>query len=458
MAGSTRQIQVIDSPADRFLKPFQAFAARQTSGGILLIVVTIIALALANTGMAHAYHEFWHSHFEVGFDHFIGIDHFEISMHLGHWINDGLMAVFFFVVGLEIKREIMVGELSSIRKASLPVAAAIGGMIFPAGIYWALNAGGEGIGGWGIPMATDIAFALGILALLGNRVPMSLKVFLTALAIIDDLGAVLVIAIFYTSEINMTMVGLSAVTLVILIIFNKLDFRHPLFYILPGLLLWAFFLKSGLHATIAGVLLAMTVPARAKVDTQSYVDQSRDLLDEMEEQGLSKEPQFVPADQQHIVHSLGKLSEAVETPLQRMEHHLHSWTTFFIIPVFALANAGVHLSFSPEFLTGKVTLGVLLGLVIGKPLGVMLFSYLAVKIGLAARPAGVSWKHIFGAGWLAGIGFTMSLFITNLAFTDETMLQMAKVGILGASLISGVIGYVWLYIFTKPVPKAEAAP
>lgn len=455
MAGSKRKIQTRTTPADRIFMPFQSFAARQTTGGILLIVVTLIALLLANTGLEHYYHNFWHAHFEVGFDHFLGIDHAEISLHLSHWINDGLMAIFFFVVGLEIKREILVGELSSIRKAAMPVAAAIGGMVFPALIYAGINWNAAGFGGWGIPMATDIAFALGILALLGNRVPLSLKVFLTALAIIDDLGAVLVIAIFYTSEINVTMVYLSLAVLLLLIVFNRLDVRHPLFYILPGLFLWMFFLKSGLHATIAGVLLAMTVPARAKVDTKSFVDQSRHLLDEMEGDGLSEEPAFVPERQQHIVHSMSMLSEAVEAPLQRMEHALHSWTTYFIIPIFALANAGVHLSFDAEFLTGKVTLGVLLGLVLGKPLGIFLFSWLSVKVGLAAKPAGVTWWHIFGVGWLAGIGFTMSLFITNLAFQDETMLQMAKIGILGASLISGVIGYACLYKFTKPVPQAQ---
>jgi NhaA family Na+:H+ antiporter len=455
MAGSPQKIRTRTTLSDHIFKPFHAFAARQTSGGILLIFVTIVALIMANSGLEHFYHEFWHAHFEVGFDHFLGIDHAEISMHLGHWINDGLMAIFFFVVGLEIKREILVGELSSIRKAAMPVAAAIGGMVVPALIYAGFNYGTPGIGGWGIPMATDIAFALGILALLGDRVPLSLKVFLTALAIIDDLGAVLVIAIFYTSEINSYMLVLSAVVLFFLVVFNRLDIRHPLFYILPGLLLWIFFLKSGLHATIAGVLLAMTVPARAKVDTRSFVDQGRELLDEMERDGLNEEPAFVPERQQHMVHALTMLSEAVETPLQRMEHKLHSWTTYFIIPVFALANAGVHLSFDPEFLTGDVTLGVLLGLIIGKQIGVFTFSWLSVKLGLAAKPDGVTWSHIIGVGWLAGIGFTMSLFITNLAFQDETMLQQAKVGILGASLISGIIGYLWLYKFTKPLPKAK---
>jgi NhaA family Na+:H+ antiporter len=390
-------------------------------------------MAWANSPWAPGYFDLWELKLTVG------VEQFALSKSLHHWINDGLMAVFFFLVGLEIKREFLVGELASARKAALPIAGALGGMLLPAGIYLALNAGGPGVRGWGIPMATDIAFAVGIMALLGDRVPIGLKVFLTALAIVDDLGAVLVIALFYTGDISFVALGLAGVFLAGLICLNLLGARHPLPYALLGAALWAAFLKSGIHATMAGVLAAMTVPARTRLDPRAFLDDARSLLHVFEAEG---EAHILRSGRrQAAVAALEAACEHVQSPMQRLEHSLLPWVRVFIMPVFALANAGVALN--PQFASAfsdRITLGIIAGLVIGKPLGIASISWLAVRLNLAELPGKVDWMQIIGAGILGGIGFTMSLFIANLAFGGSSGLDISKAGILTGSLIAGLIG------------------
>jgi NhaA family Na+:H+ antiporter len=352
------------------------------------------------------------------------------------------MAVFFLVVGLEIKREVLVGELSSLRGAALPVVAALGGAVVPALIYLAINAGTEGLAGWGIPMATDIAFALGVLALLGERVPAALKVFLTALAIVDDIVAVLVIAFFYTSEINWGALGVGVVFLAALIAANLIGVGRTLVYAVLGVGLWLCFLLSGIHATIAGVLLALTVPASSFINPGVFLERSRYILERFEKAGQKGENVLTNEERQAALHALNHASYKLEPPLHELEHALHPWVVFAIMPLFALANAGVSLGRGiVEALTNPVALGIVAGLVVGKQLGITLFSWLAVRLGVSELPEGIGWRHLYGVGWLAGIGFTMSLFITDLAFSNGALVDAAKVGILAASLVAGVVGW-----------------
>ena len=396
-------------PITLMLRPFQEFAQRETAGGILLLACTVIALIWANSPWAHFYERLWHT--EIG----IAIGGFHLEEDLLHWINDGLMAIFFFVVGLEIKREVLIGELASARRAALPILAAVGGMLAPAALFIAINSGTDGSRGWGIPMATDIAFALGIMALLGRRVPTALKVFLVALAIVDDIGAVLVIAIFYTSDLSWLHLGAGMVLFVVLLAANRAGVRHPLPYGLLGLGLWFTFLESGVHATVAGVLLATTIPSSIRMNTRDFLTQGRALLDSFERAGVSAENVHMQEGHRAAVRALEAASEHVESPMQRLEHALHPWVTYLIMPVFGLANAGVVLSGDlGGAVTHQVSLGVLIGLVVGKQVGITLFSWLATRLGLASLPRGVSWLQIYGAGWLGGIGFTMSIFIATL--------------------------------------------
>lgn len=426
-------------PIEKILFPFQKFIELEASSGILLLLSTIFALSWANSPWYHSYFGLWETKLSISFAGFV------LEEPLIHWINDGLMALFFFIVGLEIKREMLVGELASPRKAALPIAAAIGGMIVPAGIYAALNAGKMGAPGWGIPMSTDIAFALGVLALLGKRIPLGLKVFLTALAIVDDLGAVLVIALFYTAEILWIALAAGAGLLVFLIAANIAGIRHPLIYFLLGGCVWLAFLESGIHATVAGVLVAMTIPARARLNTDEFLGRSRALLRKIEDAGISGENEPLIEDQRAAIQALESAIDHVEMPLERLERIMHPWTTFFILPLFALANAGVALSSNfSEALTSLVSLGIIGGLVIGKQIGITFFSWLAVRSGTAALPDRVTWRHIYGAGWLGGIGFTMSLFIASLAFGNSPLLTAAKIGIITASLIAGIVGWIFL--------------
>ncbi|HEX7052097.1 MAG TPA: Na+/H+ antiporter NhaA [Longimicrobiales bacterium] len=419
----------------RTLRPFQAFLETESASGVVLLAAAVFALAWANSPWATSYFRLWETRIS-----FAAAD-FRLARSLHDWINDGLMVVFFFLVGLEIKRELLVGELASPRRAAMPMAAALGGMIVPAALYLALNAGTPTARGWGIPMATDIAFALGALALLGKRIPLALKVFLAALAIVDDLGAVLVIALFYTSDLSWVSLGIAALTFLALIGINRLDVRHPGAYGAIGVVLWLAFLESGVHATIAGVLLALTIPARTRIDGAAFVAESRASLDEFEAAGGAMHGVLPNEAQQAALHRIEESAEAVQAPLQRLERGLQGWVAFGIMPLFALANAGVALGGDPAaFLHTPVTLGVMLGLVVGKPVGVLLFSWLAIHLGVATTPAGVEPRHFIGVSLLAGIGFTMSLFIANLAFGGTALLGAAKVGILAASAIAGAAG------------------
>jgi NhaA family Na+:H+ antiporter len=428
-------------PIEILLKPINEFLHQEASGGILLMVCTVIALVWANTALAHTYHDLWHSHFIVSLGSLLTLDY---SIH--YWINDGLMAIFFFTVGLEIKRELLVGELSSMHKASLPIAGALGGMIVPAIFYTVFNMGGEGARGWGIPMATDIAFVVGIMALLGPRVPLTLKIFVLALAIADDIGAVLVIAIFYTAEISTTALIIAAIVLAILITLNKLGTKSLIPYTILGVILWLAFLKSGVHATIAGVLLAFTIPAVSRYDTNKFSEKVKQLIKSFDETGDHWKNVLNNSERQHDVLAIEESCEKILTPLQRFEHNLHPWVSFFIIPVFALANAGVTLTGLNilDSLLSPVSLGIIVGLFLGKQIGIFAFSFIAVKLKLASLPEGVNWKNLYGAGVLAGIGFTMSLFIAGLAFNNPALLDLSKIGILTGSLLSGVVGFLFL--------------
>jgi NhaA family Na+:H+ antiporter len=426
-------------PIERVMSPFQAFLKAEATGGIILLVCTAIALAWANSPWSSSYRDLWHSVFSVG------IGNFSISYDLHHWINDGLMAVFFFVVGLEIKREIMVGELAEPRKAALPIAAAIGGMVVPAVFYFIFNPQNPDLRGWGVPMATDIAFSLGVLALAGSGVPTSAKIFLTAFAIVDDIGASLVIAVFYTEEIFFEALILGAVFFGAMLIANWAGLRKPLPYAILGGLLWLAFLKSGVHPTIAGILAALTIPARTRINAKSFLENSKVFVREFEKRGLDGEHVLTSPPQKGALHALESACQYAQTPLQRFEHSLHPWVSLFIMPIFALANTGVPLAAGlGAALSNSVSLGIIAGLVLGKQLGVTFFAWIAHKFGWADLPVGVSWRHIYGIAWLGGIGFTMSLFIASLAFKDETVLNYAKVGILTASLLSGVGG--WLIL------------
>ena len=421
------------APLIRIIRPFQAFAENKTSGGILLLLCTVTALVWANSHWAESYAALWHTNLTIS------LGGRTLSHDLHFWVNDLLMVIFFFVVGLEIKREVLVGELASVRQAALPIVAAVGGVVVPALIYSFLNAGGPGAPGWGVPMATDIAFALGIMALLGNRVPLGLKIFLTALAIVDDIAAVLVIAVFYTAQISWGALGAAAACLLLLAVLGRLGARRPLTYALGGIVLWLAVLASGIHATIAGVALAMVIPSRTRLDSTQFLARTRRTLDHFESHAEGS--LITDEEQQAAVHALEEACEKVQPPLHRMEHALHPWVTFFIMPVFALANAGVALSGDiGETLARPVTLGVILGLLLGKPIGITLAAWLAVRTGAASLPTGVTWNQIHGAGWLGGIGFTMSLFVASLAFADEALLTMAKLGILTASTCAGIVG------------------
>jgi NhaA family Na+:H+ antiporter len=436
-------------PIQRLTSPFQEFFHNESSSGILLIAATFLALIWANSAWVDSYTALWQTRLTFA------IGGFEISKALLLWVNDGLMAVFFFVVGLEIKREIKVGELSTPRQAFLPIAAALGGMLMPALLYILLNAGGPAAGGWGVPMATDIAFALGLLALLGRRAPLGLKVFLTAVAIVDDIGAVLVIAFFYTEQILWNWLLLGALVLALLFVLNRLGVRGPLPYSLLGVVLWVAFLKSGVHATIAGVLLAFTIPAHVLIDGERFVQKSREFLLRFEGAAGPGTSILPNRGQRGALQAMENAVHAAQAPLQRLEHVLHPWVAFFIMPVFALANAGVRLDIDlGAAFRQPLALGILFGLVLGKQVGIFAFAWLMTKTGLATLPRGVTWRHVYGAAALGGIGFTMALFIANLAFPRPEMLDIAKMGILAASLLSAIFGWV---IFSLPARAKKTA-
>lgn len=435
-------------PVDVVTAPIQRFLNLETSGGIVMLVCAALAMAWANSPWLHAYETIFYEmkiSFSIASLKVLGKHPESI-----YWINDALMAAFFFLVGLEIKREVLIGELSSLKKAAVPLFAAIGGMVVPGAIYAAINWGEPSLRGWGVPMATDIAFALGVMALLGNRVPVALRVFLAALAIADDLGALIIIAAFYTEHLELMNLALAGVCLGVMAGMNLMGVRRTLPYAVVGLLLWFFVLESGVHATIAGVLGALTIPVRSQVDTTNFMIFSRQRIDELEEEGKHGESIVTSPMQQGLVQSIEDACNKVQSPLHQLEHAMAPWIAFVIVPVFALANAGVPLQGDLTVLaTSKVPLGVALGLVLGKPIGIMLASWMAVRLGLGALPRGVTWKHLHGAAWLGGIGFTMSLFIATLAFPSRDDLNASKLAILVGSAIAGVVGLLILWSASK---------
>lgn len=426
------------SPIDKLIQPVNRFIHLEYTSGIVLFLGVVTALIWVNSPFSESYHHIWDIEFSFGFDRHV------LSHPLHLWINDGLMAIFFFVIGLELKREFIAGELSTLSKAALPMFAALGGMLVPAAIYIAFNYGTAGEHGWGIPMATDIAFALALLSIAGKHIPASIKVFLSALAVADDLGAVLVIAFFYSAGIVWLPLLIGLGFLVILAIGNFLGVRSSAFYLLIGFGVWVGFLLSGVHPTIAGVLVAFTIPARTKINEKLYSTRLRELSAEFDREIPNKNSLTTP--KQHVtIEHVKTLSLAAQTPLQKIETALHPWVAFVIMPLFALANAGIVIGadfFS--LLINPVSIGVSLGLVIGKFMGVLLFTWVMVKTGWASLPYGATWKHIMGVALLAGIGFTMSLFVSALAFHQAQMIDQAKYGILLASLIAGIAGIIVL--------------
>jgi len=432
---------------DKIITPFEEFIHQQTTSGLLLMSMAVIALFLANSPLAETYLHIIHT--EIGFN----IGSWSLKMSLGHWINDGLMAIFFFVVGLELKREILVGELANLRNAVMPIAAAIGGMVVPALVYFALNPEGEPALGWGIPMATDIAFAIGALALLASRVPKALITFLVALAIVDDLGAVMVIAIFYTDTISLVPLAAAGGLFALLMLLNMAGIRKTLPYFVIAVILWYALYRSGVHATLAGILGALTVPAKPKYQPERFSHHVKELMRKFESSYDPSKNIMTNDKLRAVVQTLKNGVNSVEAPLQSLEHTWHMPVAYLIIPVFALANAGIPLSMDSmgNALTHPVTLGVSLGLVLGKFIGITGTSWLVLKLGIAELPKDTRFTQIAGVSLLAGIGFTMSIFVAQLGFgTNEELLLMAKTGILSASLLAGVTGYIWLYLVSKP--------
>lgn len=430
-----------ETPVGRWTRPFVHFMQIESAGGFVLLACTVAALLLANSPWSAAYAEIWQTRF--GFV----IGNFELHKPLLLWINDGLMTIFFFVVGLEIKHELVAGELRDRRKAALPIVAALGGMVFPALIYLIFQIGGEGQSGWGIPVATDIAFVVGFLALLGARVPFGLKITLLTLAIADDIGAVLVIALFYSTDISVAALGLAAAGIGLTYLFNGIGVRRMAVYVVVGAGIWLAFLKSGVHPTMAGVLLGLLTPASAWVGDKRLVDVLSDVLQRLHLRGNPSEE-----SPKHRHQALGLLAVSARegiSPLERLELGLQPWVAFLIIPLFALANAGVEVK--PGSLQSPVAFAVAAGLVLGKPVGIVLFSWAATKLGLARLPSGVNWKIMVGAGCLAGIGFTMSIFIAGLAL-EGNLLDAGKLGTLIGSGLSAIVGCVLLLVFLPKRP------
>ena len=434
-------------PADRLLAPFRAFASSSASSGVVLLAAAAVALVLANSPFDEATAAFWQTELSIGVGELVHAD------TLVHWVNDGLMALFFLVVGLEIKRELLVGELSSRRSAVLPIVAALGGAVVPAAIFLMLVQGQPAGRGWGVPMATDIAFALGILALAGSRIPVSLRIFVAALAIVDDLLAVLVIAVFYTAEISLPAIVVAGVFLVALLAANRLGVRRPLVYGALGIALWLAVLESGIHATVAGVLLALTIPSTTRLDSDAFVEQARDHIADFEGRTVGGEDASTE-DHHHALWELEEATERAQAPMLRIEHALQPWVMWLVMPVFALANAGV--SMQPDVLASilePIPIGIIFGLVVGKQVGISLGVLVAVRLGIASLPQGVGWRHVYGAALLGGIGFTMSLFIATLAYGEGSPeIAMAKVGVLVASAIAGVAAFLVL----RSLPRMPA--
>ena len=424
------------------ITPFQKFVKVESLSGVLLFGATIIALIIANSSLAPAYESIWQ--YEFG----IQSPDFKLVKPLILWINDGLMAVFFFLIGLEIKREVMIGELNSLRKASFPFFAALGGMAIPITLYIIMNEDPATSHGWGIPAATDIAFSLAILQLLGSRVPISLKVFLAAFAIVDDIGAVLLIALFYSTGIKWLLLLIALGIILILILLSIRGIYNKYLYFAAGAVVWLLFLKAGFHPTVAGVLLAFTIPLRKKIDVKTYAVNLCDIVDEFKDAGDGKSP-VLSKEQVDYIDDLEDWTSKVQSPLQHLEHSLHNWVAYLIIPVFAFANAGVNLTTGTD-IDYRLILIIVLSLFAGKSIGITLFTWLGRKFKLTVIPGNIKGSQLVGIAFLAGVGFTMSIFISNLAFVDNpSVVNSAKIGIIAGSLISGLTGYLILRFSSK---------
>ncbi len=428
----------------RLVRPLQEFISTETLGGLLLLAAAIAALAWVNAPFGDSYGDFWSARVVID------LNIITLDESLVEWVNDGLMTVFFFVVGLEIKREVLRGELAEPRKAALPVIAALGGMVVPAAVYLAFNAGHEGEDGWGVPMATDIAFAVGVLALLGSRVPLSLKVFLLALAIVDDLGAIVVIAVFYTDSISFGWLAAAIVLLAITAALGRLGVRPAVVYVAIGLGAWLCVHESGIHATIAGVALGLLMPIIPFLRPREIESSAPDLVKQFED-SRGAGTRDGDENSRSALRDLEALSRDSHAVLDRFEHTLHPWTSYAIVPLFALANAGVALDSTAisNAAESRVTAGIALGLILGKPLGIVLFAWLAVKFRIAALPADADWPRLAAVAMIAGIGFTVSLFIGDLAFQQPSLVDDAKIGILAGSTIIGVGGFVALWAVSR---------
>ncbi|HWO93992.1 MAG TPA: Na+/H+ antiporter NhaA [Dehalococcoidia bacterium] len=435
----------------RVVRPIVEFLSTESAAGVVLVAATLVALVWANSPWNDTYTDILTTTITID------LGFVDVSEDVHHWVNDGLMTIFFFVVGLEIKRELLMGELNSVRRAALPVAAALGGMVVPAALYLALNAGGEGEDGWGIPMATDIAFAVGLLALLGTRAPFALRVFLLALAIVDDLGAIAVIAVFYTDDLAVDALGIALGFIALILVMQRANVRDVPLYIPVGALLWLALLKSGVHATIAGVILGILTPHLPFTTREEFTHRASEITSRL--QGLlgRKREEETVDEERYALQSLEDLTRDSESPLERLEHFLHPWSSFGIVPIFALANAGIELNADTisDALESEVMYGIVLGLVVGKTVGIFAASWLAVRSGMAELPAGVRWPQMLGVAMLAGVGFTVSLFITELAFTDAELVGDAKIGILGASAIAGAAGFAYLWMVAERAPEVE---
>ncbi len=427
---------------EKILSPFQKFVQLQSASGIILLATTIIALIWANSAFSESYHDFWH--YELGF---VSED-FNLTKPLILWVNDGLMAIFFFLIGLEIKREFMIGELNTTKKVMFPLMGALGGIALPVIIYIVLNQNPETLKGWGIPMATDIAFSLAIIKVLGNRVPLSLKIFLTAFAIVDDLGAVLVIAIFYSGSINFLLLGSAIGLLAVIYFLSYKGFYSEMLIIVAGFVVWLLFLKAGLHPTLAGILMAFAVPVRQKISTHEFTDQLESIVMNIKETRELQKPVLSPG-QLELIDDLEDWAEKYQSPLQHFEHALHDWVAYLIIPIFALANAGVALS-GGDGLEVALVVNLMICLILGKSIGISAIIFLAKRFKIIKVPEDITPRHILGVSFLAGIGFTMAIFIASLAFASHPeYIDSAKIGILIGSLISAIIGFLVLRIDTK---------
>lgn len=423
----------------KILSPFQKFVKIESFSGILLMIATVLALAWANSPFSESYFSLWQ--YKVGFT----TQHFELYKPLILWVNDGLMAIFFFLIGLEIKREFLIGELNTVKKITFPLVGAIGGMLIPVALFFLLNKNPETLKGWGIPMATDIAFSLAVLKLLGNRIPLSLKVFLTAFAIVDDLGAVLVIAMFYTGTVKLNLLLIAIILLAILYLLSYRGYYSKFTAIIFGIIIWTLFLKAGIHPTLAGVLLAFSVPIGQRIKTPEFIDHLVSITDKIKKASVLKKP-ILSKEQINEIDNLEDWTNKYQSPLQHLEHNLHDWVAYCIIPVFALANAGFMIDSSVP-LDLNLVVNIAICLVIGKSLGISLLVFLAKKVKIITIPNDISTNHIIGVSFLAGIGFTMAIFISTLAFADSpNYIDSAKIGVLIGSIVSAIIGYLILLL------------